>query len=154
PSNGKVCVIDGTDITVNFGIVAAHRQVTIAVALKMPSVDELTTVKVDARANGDQAVDAGASQQTTVLPDRATVVFQPSDREDVVTCGDTLTSDFYGDDDTAQLKDHGLGCASYQIGLRMAASGKTFSLNGNKIIGGALSSNKGNIGVVIAEGTT
>lgn len=153
-STGKPCTLNGGDVTTTVLTLAAHKSATLTVVVTTPDVDVKSLITVAGKANGDEAVDDSNHQDTTVLPEQVKVVMQPSLLEASIRCGDVLTSDFFGSDQTALFTDS-LGCAHDPVAVTMAASGKTLHLNRFKIVGAALgSASKGNIGILVAAGAT
>jgi hypothetical protein len=144
------CDESGGVVTTNLGSIRAHRVTKVSLTLKMPAVDRVTELTLTADANGNGVAADRNSLKFEVLPPIAAVQFLPSLRPDFVSCGDTIQKSWYGSDHTAMLQ-NGLGCATTDFGLKMAASGKTFNLNGNKIVG---ETRKGNVGMLIAAGAT
>lgn len=151
------CTFASGSVSALFTIIKSRASVNLSVAIQLPIVNVKTLIQTTAGANGDNALADQNSTTTTILPPHAPVRFLPSLRTDTAVCGETLSATSFGSDLTVQLMD-GLGCAVLPAGvnhaLQMAAPGKTLDLNGNKIIGGALASNLGNVGVFIPPGVT
>ncbi|PWU25567.1 MAG: hypothetical protein C5B48_00650 [Candidatus Rokuibacteriota bacterium] len=144
----KICTETAGTVTATFGSVLAHATVKISLVATTPSVSAPTPILLTVHANADGVSDDTDSETTTVLPNRAPVVFGPSGRQTTVGCGETLN---FGGDTTVQFLG-GLGCASLPNGSSNAAltvqtAGTTVNLAGFKIVGGALASNLGNIGI-------
>ncbi len=153
-SPSKVCAPAAGVVSVAFGSVKAHVTVKVNLTLAMPAVSVETTLPFDVSADGDEVDDNDLSTTTTVLPAAVTATYLPSLRQVTVACGDTVGGDGFGADTTLQFEG-GLGCATSAVGLRMAASGKTLSLNKFKIVGSSVGAvAKGSAGIVIAAGAT
>jgi uncharacterized repeat protein (TIGR01451 family) len=125
-------------------ILKAWRTATVTLVVKTPAVPANTQITFSADATGDKAHKGDDTERTTVLAPAAPVVLWPSGRQTVVRCGDILNSAFFGSDTTVQLTG-ALGCVAGGSGLRIAASGVTLALNGQKII--VSDEAAGNIGI-------
>jgi uncharacterized repeat protein (TIGR01451 family) len=151
----KTCALSSGTVSVTFSTIAAHATVKMSLVLAMPWVTVASTINLTASANGDGVSDDSQSETTTILPATAPVVYVSpgGQRSGTVSCGDTLrAANFQSDETTMQLQG-GLGCASQPIALTMQASDKTLDLAGFKIVGAALPSNLGNIGIRILNAT-
>jgi hypothetical protein len=85
-----------------------------------------------------------------VLSASAPVVFQPSQRTGSLSCGDNITPGFFeSGEHTVQLR-ASIGCAHSKVAVKISASGKTFDLQGFKIVGAATDQIKGSVGILVA----
>ena len=141
---------DTGTVTVVLGNIRAHLEGRVSLTLKMPNVASGTaTVRVEARADGDDATDDRNHADTTVLAPGGFVTYQPSGRVGPITCGDTLSPDSFGDDTTAVLSGP-IACVSGPYGLKITADGKTLDLNKFKIFwSGALTA--GTVGILVSS---
>lgn len=158
--SGQVCTAADGVVTTTFATVKAHAVVKVSVALKMPAVTELTTIGVTAHAHADSAIggeeprDGDATISGTVLPGTIRVELLPTLRRANIACGVTINASFFqGAEHTVRLID-GMGCPESDIGIRMAASGKTLDLNKLKIVGASSALRQNSKGIVVAEGAT
>jgi hypothetical protein len=150
----KVCTQAAGTVTATIGNMGAHATVKISLILAMPSVGAASTITLSANANGSGVSDDTESETTTILPATVPVVYLPSQRQGTVSCGDTL-GPFEANEQTVQLGGS-LGCASLPTpsspaALTIATSDKTLDLAGFKIVGGALGSNLGNVGIRVTN---
>lgn len=130
----------------------AHRGPTVTVVVTAPNVSVTTHILVTAKTEGKNAFKGDDTEQTTVLAPGTTATLLPSGRTVAILCGRVLDGSFFGADNIMQLNAP-LGCTtSAPFGLKIAKSGVTLNLQGNKII---VSGNiAGNAGLVIGPNAT
>jgi uncharacterized repeat protein (TIGR01451 family) len=147
----KPCSLATGTVTATLGSVAAHATIKISLVLVMPAANPpgTATITLHASANGDGVTDGTATETTTILPDTARVLFQPSGTPGTVSCGATLAAAAFPGADTHVQFTEGLGCASSDTALVVQASDKVIDLAGFKIVGGALAANAGNVGIFV-----
>ena len=151
-ARGQACTESGGVITTTYPKIKAHLTGKVSVTLKMPGVSGTFTLVATAHADraigGEEPRDGSASIAGAVLSDSVPVVFQPSQRTGSLSCGDDIKSSFFGSDDTVQLR-ASIGCAHSKAAVTISSSGKTFDLQGFKIVGAATDQIKGSVGILV-----
>jgi len=142
------CAVTAGVASAKYFKIPAHLEVRISLTLTMPVVSSVSTVTVEATADGDDATDDRNHADTTVLPPGSFVTYLPSGRVGAVACGTTLTPADFGTDTTAQLSGS-LGCTSGAFGLKVAAPAITLDLNKFKIFWNAANA-AGTVGILVS----
>lgn len=132
--------------------VRAHRKPIVTVVVTVPNASATTQLLIAAKTEGENAFKGDDTEQTTLLAPGTTATLFPSGRTVAILCGRVLDGSFFGADNIMQLNAP-LGCTTSTLfGLKIAQSGVTLNLQGNKII--ASGNIAGNAGIVIGSGAT
>ena len=152
-AKGQICTESGGVVTTTFPKIKAHVTAKVSLTLKMPGVSGTfivaATAHADSAIGGEEPRDGSANIKGVALSDSVPVVFQPSQRGGTLHCGDEIKSSFFGSDDTVQLT-ASMGCAHSSVAVKISSSGKTFDLQGFKIVGAATDQIKGSVGILVS----
>jgi uncharacterized repeat protein (TIGR01451 family) len=154
--SGQVCQQAGGVVTTTFASVKAHAIARSASASCPRPTSGRSQRQGGQPDTGHRRREPGTATPmpiiATVVPGSIPVEFLPSLRRATVACGDTVGSDFFQAGETTVRLLSSMGCAQSDLGLRIAASGKTLDLNKFKIVGP--SSTPNSKGIVIGTGAT
>jgi uncharacterized repeat protein (TIGR01451 family) len=153
-AKGQTCTESGGTVTTTYPTIKAHVTAKVSVTVKMPGVSATFTVLASAHATsaigGEEPRDGNGSIAAAVLSASAPVVFQPSQRSGSLSCGDEITSGFFESGENTVQLGASMGCAHSKIAVKISSSGKTFDLQGFKIVGAATDQIKGSVGILVA----